>query len=96
MVGQCGRRLEDVCVIGATDVVVAPAWHHVEQYANNPIESDHARLKHRLCPMPNREPTARRRSPWSGTPSRGKVRRGHYEPGIETPVRLPVAVAGFA
>jgi len=62
MVGQCGR-LEDVRVIGALDVVVAPAWHHVEQSANNPIESDHARLKHRLRPMPNREPTARHRSP---------------------------------
>jgi hypothetical protein len=27
------------------------AWHHVERFANNPIESDHARLKHRLRPM---------------------------------------------
>jgi IS6 family transposase len=24
------------------------AWHHVEQYANNPIEADHGKLKHRL------------------------------------------------
>jgi DDE superfamily endonuclease len=27
---------------------VRSAWHHVEQYANNPIEADHGRLKHRL------------------------------------------------
>jgi hypothetical protein len=27
------------------------AWHHVEQYANNPIEADHGGLKHRLRPM---------------------------------------------
>jgi transposase-like protein len=27
------------------------AWHHGEQYANNPIEADHSRLKHRLRPM---------------------------------------------
>jgi hypothetical protein len=28
-----------------------PAWHHVEQWANNPIEADHSRLKHRLRPI---------------------------------------------
>jgi transposase-like protein len=27
------------------------AWHHVEQYANNPIEADHGQLKRRLQPM---------------------------------------------
>ena len=27
------------------------AWHHVERYANNRIEADHSRLKHRLRPM---------------------------------------------
>ena len=27
------------------------AWHHVEQYANNPIEADHGQLKRRLRPM---------------------------------------------
>jgi IS6 family transposase len=27
------------------------AWHHVEQYANNPVEADHSRLKYRLRPM---------------------------------------------
>ncbi len=27
------------------------AWHHVEQYANNPIEADHSQLKHQLRPM---------------------------------------------
>jgi transposase-like protein len=33
------------------DGLVPSAWHHVEQYANNPIEADHGRLKHRLRPM---------------------------------------------
>jgi hypothetical protein len=33
------------------DDLVPSAWHHVEQYANNPIESDHSQLKHRLRPM---------------------------------------------
>ncbi|WP_434971548.1 hypothetical protein [Micromonospora peucetia] len=26
-------------------------WHHVEQYANNPIEADHSQRKHRSRPM---------------------------------------------
>jgi len=30
--------------------LVPAAWHHVEQYANNPIEADHSRLKHRPRP----------------------------------------------
>jgi IS6 family transposase len=34
------------------------AWHHVEQYANNPIEADHSRLKHRIRPMRGLRPTA--------------------------------------
>ena len=33
------------------DELVPAAWHHVEQYANNRIEADHGRLKHRLRPM---------------------------------------------
>jgi transposase-like protein len=30
------------------DEPVPAAWHHVERYANNRIEADHGRLKHRL------------------------------------------------
>ncbi|GIG93058.1 hypothetical protein Pen02_79940 [Plantactinospora endophytica] len=30
------------------DDLVPSAWHHVERYANNPIEADHSQLKHRL------------------------------------------------
>jgi transposase-like protein len=33
------------------DELLAAAWHHVERYANNPIEADHAQLKRRLRPM---------------------------------------------
>ena len=36
------------CVL---DELIPSAWHHVEQYANNPIEADHSQLKHRLRPM---------------------------------------------
>jgi IS6 family transposase len=31
--------------------LIPAAWHHVEQYANNPVEADHSRLKQRLRPM---------------------------------------------
>jgi transposase-like protein len=33
------------------DELILSAWHHVEKYANNPIEADHSQLKHRLRPM---------------------------------------------
>ena len=36
---------------GVLDELVPAAWHHVEQYANNPIEADHSQLKRRLRPM---------------------------------------------
>ena len=26
------------------DELIPSAWHHVEQYANNPIEADHSQL----------------------------------------------------
>jgi transposase-like protein len=33
------------------DELLPAAWHHIEQYANNPIEADHGQLKRRLRPM---------------------------------------------
>ncbi|MCX4471413.1 transposase [Micromonospora sp. NBC_01655] len=33
------------------DDLVPSAWHHVERHANNPIETDHSQLTHRLRPM---------------------------------------------
>ena len=33
------------------DELVPEAWHVVEQYANNPIEADHGRLKAQTRPM---------------------------------------------
>jgi transposase-like protein len=33
------------------DELIPSAWHHVERYANTPIEADHSRLKQRLRPM---------------------------------------------
>jgi transposase-like protein len=36
---------------GMRDEQVPSAWHHVERYANNPIEADHSQLRRRLKPM---------------------------------------------
>jgi transposase-like protein len=36
---------------GVLEELPPSAWHHVEQYANNPIEADHGQLKHRLRSM---------------------------------------------
>jgi len=33
------------------DELIPAAWHHVEQYANNPIEADHGQLKRRPPPV---------------------------------------------
>jgi transposase-like protein len=33
------------------DELIPSAWHHVEPYANIPIEADHGQLKRRLRPM---------------------------------------------
>jgi transposase, IS6 family len=30
------------------DELIPSAWHHIERYANNPIEADHGLLKHRV------------------------------------------------
>ena len=40
------------------DELVPEAWHVVEQYANNPIEADHGRLKARTRPMRGLKRTA--------------------------------------
>jgi hypothetical protein len=31
--------------------LIALAWRHVGQYANNPVEADHSQLKRRLRPV---------------------------------------------
>jgi transposase-like protein len=41
------------------DELVSSALHTIEQYANNPIEADHGRLKARLRPMRGLKRTAR-------------------------------------
>jgi transposase-like protein len=55
------------------------AWHHVERYANNRVEADHAQLKRRLRPMRGIKTVAGLRVLAAGHAFVQNLRRGHYE-----------------
>ena len=63
------------------DEVVPEAWHVVEQYANNPIEADHGRLKARTRPMRGLKRLRCAQVVCSGHAFIQNLRRGHYELG---------------
>ncbi len=73
--------------------LIPSAWHHVERYANNPIEADHSHLKHRLRPMRGlrTDPTAQ--VIIAGHAFIQNLRRGHYELGADAPAAERVAAA---
>ncbi len=75
------------------DELVPAAWHHVEQYANNRIEADHGRLKHRLRSMRGLRTDRTAQVIIAGLALIQNLRRRHYENAIETPRPLPVAAA---
>ena len=51
----------------------------MEQYANNPIEADHSRLKHRLSPMRGLRTDKTAQVIIAGHAFMQNLRRGHYE-----------------
>ena len=67
--------------------------HHVEQYANNRIEADHSRLKHRLRPLRGLRSDRTASLKITGLAFMQNLRRGRYELGVETLRQLRVAVA---
>jgi IS6 family transposase len=69
------------------------AWHHIEQYANNPVEADHGRLEHRLRPMRGLRTDRTAQTVIAGHAFVQHLRRGHYEIATETPPRLRLAAA---
>jgi transposase, IS6 family len=69
------------------------AWHHTERYANNPVETDHGRLKARLRPMRGLKRLRSARVISAGHAFVQNIRRGHYELGTEKPVNLRVLAA---
>lgn len=75
------------------DELVPHAWHHVERYANNPIEADHSQLKHRLRPMRGLQTERTAQVIIAGHAFMQNLRRGHYEIAIDTPPARQVAAA---
>jgi len=75
------------------DELVPSAWHHVERYANNPIEADHIQLKHRLRPMRGLQTDRTAQVIIAGHAFMQNLRRGHYELAVDTPVAKRVSVA---
>ncbi|MGH3856147.1 MAG: DDE-type integrase/transposase/recombinase [Pseudonocardiaceae bacterium] len=72
--------------------------HVMEQYANNPIESDHGRLKSRLRPMRGLKQLRSAHVISTGHASAQKLHRSHYELSMELDPqhRLPAALAELA
>ncbi|MBG0564876.1 IS6 family transposase [Actinoplanes sp. NEAU-A11] len=79
--------------IAVLEELVPAAWHHVEQYANNPIEADHGRLKHRLRPMRGLQTDETAQVVIAGHAFVQNLRRGHYELGTEALPGLRIAAA---
>ena len=80
------------------DELIPSALHIVEQYANNPIEADHGRLKARLRPMRGLKRHRSARILAAGHAFVQNLRRGHYDIATEVPShhRLRVALDDLA
>ena len=77
----------------AVEALVPQAWQDTEQYANNRIESDHARLKARLRPMRGLKRDRSAQVIIAGHALIQNLRRGHYELGTHATTHLRLAAA---
>jgi transposase, IS6 family len=77
----------------ALDELVPSALHIVEQYANNPIEADHGRLKARLRPMRGLKCHRSARTLAAGHAFVQNLRRGHYDIATEACDRHRIRMA---
>jgi transposase-like protein len=68
-------------------------WHHVERYANNRVEADHAQLKRWLHPMRGIKTMTGLRVLAAGHPFVQNLRRGHYEIAVDQPAPTRLAAA---
>ncbi len=75
------------------DELIPSALHIVEQYANNPIEADHGRLKARLRPMRGLKRHRSGRILAAGHAFVQNLRRGRYDIATEVPSRQRLRVA---
>jgi len=73
------------------DELIPQAWHHVEPYANNPIEADHSQLKHRLRSMRGLPSDHSAQVTIAGHAFMQNLRRGHYELATDAAVAERVA-----
>jgi transposase-like protein len=78
---------------GVLDELIPSAWHHVERYANNRVEADHSRLKHRLRSMRGLRTDRTAQVIIAGHAFVQNLRRGHYELTIDIPTANRVAAA---
>ncbi len=78
---------------GVLDELVPSAWHHVEPYANNPIEADHGQLKRRLRPMRGLRTDRTAQVVLAGHAFLQNLRRDHYEAGVDATPAMRVAAA---
>jgi transposase, IS6 family len=75
------------------DELIPHVLHGVDQYANNPVEADHGRLKARLRPMRGLKRRRSAQTVAAGHASVQNLRRGHYEIATEQPGRHRLRVA---
>jgi transposase-like protein len=75
------------------DELLPAVWHHVQRYANNAVEADHAQLKRRLRPMRGIKTMTGLRILAAGHAFVQNLRRGHYEIAADHPRQLRLAVA---
>jgi transposase, IS6 family len=75
------------------DELIPSALHTVEQYANNPVETDHGRLKARLRPMRGLKRHRSARILAAGHAFMRNLRRGHYELATDVPARHRIRTA---
>ena len=73
--------------------LIPSAWHHIERYANNPIEADHSQLKHRLRPMRGLRTDRTAQVIIAGHAFMQNLRRGQYELATDVPAAQRVAAA---
>jgi IS6 family transposase len=75
------------------DELIPSALHTVERYANNPVETDHGRLKARLRPMRGLKRHRSARIVSAGHAFVQNLRRGHYEIATDIAARHRVPAA---
>ena len=80
------------------DELFPAALHIVEQYASNPVEADHGRLKARLRPMRGLKRHRSARILTAGHAFVQNLRRGHYDIAMDVPAchRLRIAFGDLA